>query len=82
MLLTEKDATILALIAQSPERNRELVELLSGDARRVGEALVNPTNTVEADISGIVESIRRWASTLQRVGEVTASAPAPAVAAA
>jgi hypothetical protein len=59
--VTPEDAYALTLIAQQPERNRDLVETLSQVARPIGDGLVGEAHSTDPEISEAVESLRAWA---------------------
>ena len=56
-----EDAYGLALIAKSPEDNKDLLDSLSPEARPIGDSLVDPAGIVDPEISEAAAALRRWA---------------------
>jgi hypothetical protein len=63
--LTTEDAFALALIAQHPTVNRDLVALLSDNARPIGAHLTGDSTAAQdalyPQLNETVEMLRRWA---------------------
>lgn len=59
--LKEKDARILALIADNPGKYGDLLELLQGEAHKIGTALVRE-GTVDDSTAEAVREAKDWAN--------------------
>lgn len=61
--LDEKAATYLALLAEDPKDNLELLDRLQGDALRIGEVVVGRKGASEdPNILKAAAQIRAWSS--------------------
>jgi hypothetical protein len=59
--LAEKDSSILALIADNPEKYKDLLQLLQGEAHKIGTALVQE-ETIDDSTADAVREAKDWAS--------------------
>ena len=59
--LKEKDARILALIADNPEKYGDLLPLLQGEAHKIGAALVRE-DAVDDSTKEAVREAKDWAN--------------------
>ncbi len=58
--LQEAESRILGLLADDPQKYAELLDLLKGEARKIGEGLVHDTHVDEATADA-VEKAKAWA---------------------
>lgn len=69
MPLNGRDASVLALLAQKPDKSKtdviHLVESLRGRARRVAETLIGRQSSTNASVLRAVEGLRTWAESLK-----------------
>jgi hypothetical protein len=58
--LQEEESRILGLLADDPQKYADLLELLKGDALKIGEGLVHNTSVDDATADAVKEA-RAWA---------------------
>ena len=66
MSIDPREVAALAILAQAPERNGHIVESLSGNARKIGEAMVNPNHAGNGRIDNAARAIKTWADSNKR----------------
>jgi hypothetical protein len=58
--LREDESRILGLLADNPQKYKDLLELLNGDALKIGEGLVHNIS-VDAATADAVKEAKEWA---------------------
>jgi hypothetical protein len=58
--LQEEESRILGLLADAPQKYKDLLELLKGDARKIGEGLVHNI-LADAATADAVKEAKEWA---------------------
>jgi len=58
----EFDSTCLAMIARAPDRNKDLIQELRGDARQVAIAMTDPDRVSNEELRKTAREFLLWAS--------------------
>lgn len=61
VVLDMGEATLLALLAQDPQRHKAIVNKLQGAAKDIGEALVGNSNSKSSEVKAAAKSLQTWA---------------------